>query len=106
MGPTQKSNEGTSQDDSCVAGLQSNQSKLEQEDGGLQEGGIWEKRGFKRFYTFLKNLEQLKKEIKSDNTRKKERQLETPGEKKLYKKCNPHTLIGDLENNIYILITT
>jgi len=47
LGPTQKSNEGTSQDDSCAAGLQSNQSKLEQEDGGLQEEGIWGKRGFK-----------------------------------------------------------
>lgn len=42
IGSTRKSTEGMSQDDSCATGLQSDQSKLQQEDGGLQEDIIWE----------------------------------------------------------------
>lgn len=35
--PTQKGSVGKSQAESCTAGLKSNHSRLEQEDGGLQE---------------------------------------------------------------------
>lgn len=39
--PTQKGSEGKSQAESCTAGLKSSHSRLEQEDGGLQEGCLW-----------------------------------------------------------------
>lgn len=39
--PTQESSEGKSQAESCIAGLKSSHSRLEQEEGRLQQGGLW-----------------------------------------------------------------
>ena len=79
MGPTQKSTDCMSQDDSCAAGLHSNQSKLEQEEG------IWGGKGIQMILYFPWEFGKLKKEV-SETMQGGEKAIRNSRWKKVHKK--------------------
>ena len=85
--PTQEGSERKPQAESCIAGLKSNHSRLEQEDGGLQEGCLCGETGLQATGSMIDRLDKPEDMLKAHHSfvnKKKERQLETPRKIKSY----------------------
>lgn len=80
VGPTQAGSEGKSQAENCTAGLKSNGSRPEQEDGGLPERWLWGENELQATSSMIERLDKLEDMLNAHHSfvnKKKERPLET-----------------------------